>query len=85
MYLDNTVAKVTILTHFSRPEKVTEKQVYIIYRERGLKVLTYPRFYFNATCDENVIICIAKLFKSQTKSVCKEKRAWLCRGVEKYT
>ena len=38
------------------------------------KVLTYPRFYFNATCDENVIICIAKLFESsQTKSVCKEK------------
>ena len=38
------------------------------------KVLTYPRFYFNATCDENVIICIAKLFESsQTKSVSKEK------------
>ena len=37
-------------------------------------LLTYPRFYFNATCDENVIICIAKLFESsQTKSVCKEK------------
>ena len=91
VYLDNTVAKVTILTHFSRPEKVTKTEVYIMCRERVessllyRKVVTYPRFYFNATCDENVIICIAKLFKSQTKSVCKEKRAWLCRGVEKYT
>ena len=30
VYLDNTVAKVTILTHFSRPEKDTKTQVYII-------------------------------------------------------
>ena len=34
VYLDNTVAKVTILTHFSRPEKVTKTQVYFIYIER---------------------------------------------------
>ena len=41
VYLDNTVAKVTILTHFSRPEKVTKTQVLFIYRERGLKVPSY--------------------------------------------
>ena len=97
VYLDNTVAKVFILTHFSRPGKVTKMRPMRLWNAglyRRVEKLSHIQKFLRIQ-DFTLMPHATKMWLSASQNfssllklkVCVKKRAWqqLCRGVEKYT